>query len=221
MTDIFSEIEEDIRKDRARRIWDRFGKYLIGGALLLVLAVAGWRGYEGYTRSQAAAAGDGFLDAIALIESSPNEGIMAMDAIAASGPDGYATLARFRAATALAAQEQYHEAITALRALSQDAGLSALLRDVATIRLGYLLLDHGDAAELEALLASLSDTTNPFTYSAREVRAFAAMKSGNREQALGLFLDLVGDFNSPETIRSRARVALDVLASDGASALGS
>jgi hypothetical protein len=221
MTDIFSEIEEDIRKDRAKRMWDRFGKYVIGGAIILVLGVAAWRGYEAYTTSQAAAAGDSFLDAIALVEENPQEGIAAFDAIAADGPGGYAALARFRSASTLAQQDDYDGAIAGFQALVDDAGIDPLVRDVARIRLGYLLLDHGAAADIEGLLLPLSEATNPFSYSAREIRAFAAMKAGNREQALALFLELVGDFASPEPVRSRARVALDVLASDGTSASSS
>lgn len=221
MTDIFSEIEEDIRKDRAKNMWQRFGKYVIGGAILLVLGVAAWRGWEAYSAAQAAAAGDRFLDAIALIEENPSAGLEELNAIAADGPDGYAELAGFRAASAMAEAGDVDGAIATFRSMATDGGLDDLTRDMAAIRLGYLLLDHGDATEIEGLLLPLSETTNPFSHSAREIRGFAAMKNGNRDQALALFLELVGDFNSPEGVRSRARVALDVLASDGAQALGS
>ena len=221
MTDIFTEIEEDIRKDRAKRMWDRFGKYIIGGALLLVLGIAAWRGYEAYANAQAASAGDRFLDAIALVEQSPEAGLETLQAIAADGPAGYAALARFRAASELAEQGRSGDAIAAFQALVDDSSLDSLMRDVARIRLGYLLLDYGNPVDIEGLLMPMSDATNAFNHSAREIRAFAAMKAGNREQALGLFLELVGDFQSPEPVRSRARVALDVLASDGTSAAGS
>ncbi|MEM6712345.1 MAG: tetratricopeptide repeat protein [Pseudomonadota bacterium] len=221
MTDIFSEIEEDIRKDRAKRIWDRFGKYIIGGALLLVLGVAAWRGYEAYANAQAAAAGDRFLDAVTLLQQDSDAGRAVLNEIAADGPTGYAALARFRSASELAVGGAFDDAITGFQALSNDASLDPLLRDVARIRLGYLLLDHGNPADIEGLLLPLSDAANAFNHSAREIRAFAAMKAGNTEQALSLFLELVGDFQSPEPVRSRARVALDVLASDGTSAAAS
>lgn len=216
MTDIFSEIEEDIRKDRAKRIWSRFGRYIIGGALLLVALVAAWRGWEIYTTSQARAAGDRFEDAVALLDSDEEAGLTALQEISNAGPDGYAALARFRSASALASADDFDGAMTSLRSIVDDASVNPLLQDVARIRLGYLLLDHGDASEIEGLLIELSDTTNPFSHSAREIRAFAAMRAGNKDQAQALFLELVGDFNSPEPIRSRARVALDVLASEGA-----
>ena len=45
MADIFHEVEEDLRRDQAAAIWNKYGNYIIGAALLLVLAVAahwGW-----------------------------------------------------------------------------------------------------------------------------------------------------------------------------------
>ncbi|MBV6658477.1 MAG: tetratricopeptide repeat protein [Devosiaceae bacterium] len=221
MTDIFSEIEEDIRKDRAKRMWDRFGKYIIGGALALVLAVAGWRGYEAYNTGQAQQAGDRFLDAIAQLEASPEAGFEALETVIETGPDGYAELARFRAASATAEAGDSDGAITSFQAIVDDASVTPIIRDVARVRLGYLLLDTGDASQIEGLLLPLSEPTHAFSHSAREVRAFAAMKAGNQAQALALFQELVADFSSPEPIRSRARVALDVLASEGAAALDS
>ncbi|MEM6382416.1 MAG: tetratricopeptide repeat protein [Pseudomonadota bacterium] len=221
MTDIFSEIEEDIRKDRAKRLWDRFGKFIIAGALALVLAVAAWRGWEAYRANQAAQAGDAFLDAVALIEAEPERGIAELEAIVEDGPAGYAALARFRTASAQAERGAIEDALTTMRALTTDNSVDPLLRDVAKVRLGYLLLDHGDPTEIEGLLIDLSDTTSPFSHSAREIRAFAALKAGNRDQAQALFVELLGDSQSPEPVRSRARVALDVLASDGAATAGS
>jgi hypothetical protein len=40
------EVEEELRSDRLKGFWDRFGPILIGAAILVVVATAGWRGYE-------------------------------------------------------------------------------------------------------------------------------------------------------------------------------
>jgi hypothetical protein len=221
MTDIFSEIEEDIRKDRAKRMWDRFGKYVIGGAVVLVLGVAAWRGYDAYTTSQAAAAGDNFLDAIALVEQDPQAGLDAFDAspqtvlVAMQPWRVFALPAPWRrkrttkAPSTVSGHSWTMAASTRWCAMSRASDWAICCSTMVPLR------------TLKGLLLPLSEDTNPFSHSAREIRAFAAMKAGNREQALALFLELVGDFASPEPVRSRARVALDVLASDGTSALGS
>ena len=40
MSDIFREVDEEIRHERYKRLWDRFGPYLIAVALLIVVGTA-------------------------------------------------------------------------------------------------------------------------------------------------------------------------------------
>ena len=64
MSDIFREVDEDIRNERFKRLWDRFGPYVIGVAVLIVVVTAGYRGWQYWQNSQAAATGDRFVAAI-------------------------------------------------------------------------------------------------------------------------------------------------------------
>ena len=66
MADIFNEIDEDLRRERAKKIWEKYGNLIIAAAVLVVLIVAGWRAYEYYMQQQAEAAGEKFQDAVVL-----------------------------------------------------------------------------------------------------------------------------------------------------------
>ena len=55
MTDVFREIEEAIREDRAKELWQRYGNWIIAGAVALVIAVGGYT----YWRSHRAAVSEG------------------------------------------------------------------------------------------------------------------------------------------------------------------
>jgi hypothetical protein len=46
MSDIFREVDEDVRRDKAAEFWKKYQNYIIAGAALIVLAAAGWRFYE-------------------------------------------------------------------------------------------------------------------------------------------------------------------------------
>ena len=43
MSDIFQEIDEDLRQDKAARLWKAYGKYLIALAIFIILAIASYR----------------------------------------------------------------------------------------------------------------------------------------------------------------------------------
>ena len=46
MSDIFREVDEDLRREQYKRLWDRFGGYVIGLAVLIVVAVGGYKAWE-------------------------------------------------------------------------------------------------------------------------------------------------------------------------------
>ncbi len=86
MTDIFHEIEEDLRRERFRRLWDRYGLYLILLCVAVVAAAGAWSGYRYWTQKQSEASGARFEAASALIaEGKPKEAEAALDALAKDG----------------------------------------------------------------------------------------------------------------------------------------
>ena len=68
MTDIFQEVDEEVRRDKAAEFWKKYQNLILAGAALIVLASAGFR-YWQYEREKAAqAAGDQFQQALAALE---------------------------------------------------------------------------------------------------------------------------------------------------------
>ena len=68
MADIFHEVDEEVRRERLQRLWERYSFHIIAGAVLVIAVIGGWRGYEWYIDKQAAAAGAQFETAISLSE---------------------------------------------------------------------------------------------------------------------------------------------------------
>src|SRR5262245_48066349 len=99
MSDIFREVDEDLRREQVKRLWDRFGPYVIGLAVLIVLATAGYRGWEYWEKTRADASGDRFLAALQLAaDGKHTDAITALQSIADSSSGNYPIMARFRIA---------------------------------------------------------------------------------------------------------------------------
>src|ERR1700731_4068827 len=120
MSDIFREVDEEVRRDKAAEFWKKYQIHLLAGAALIVLASAGWRYYE-YSRLQAAqAAGAQFEQALDLDRAGDNAAATAgLAKIAAEAPGGYRVLARF-AQAALQAKTDQAGAVGAYDALAED-----------------------------------------------------------------------------------------------------
>ena len=65
---IFAEIDDEVRRERYKQLWGQYGSYAIAAAVVVVLAIGGWRGYQWWEARQAAEAGAKFEAAAELLE---------------------------------------------------------------------------------------------------------------------------------------------------------
>ena len=52
MSDIFREVEEDVRRERFEQIWKQYGDYIIAGVAVIVIAIAGYELWQRYEETQ-------------------------------------------------------------------------------------------------------------------------------------------------------------------------
>ncbi|MCI5076652.1 tetratricopeptide repeat protein [Oricola sp.] len=210
------EVEEELRSDRMKRIWDRFGPILIGAAILIVIATAGYRGYQYYTDSRASASGDRFLVALNLAnDGKPDEALAALEELEGDGYGAYPVLARMRAATVLQEKGDSAGAVAAFDAVAADSSAPAAVRDMAKIRAAYILVDTGSAADVAERAESLSSDENPLRHAAREALGLAAWKEGRLGDAKVLFQQIVDDPSAPRNAQQRAGIMLDLITASG------
>ena len=207
MANIFDEVGEDLRRDQMARIWKRYNGIIIGLAVLIVVAVGGWRGYEAWSQQRSAAAAEAYLAALAKAEAGEHAAA-AEDfvAFASDAPSGYAMLARFRAATERAAAGEAATALTAFEDIAADGKLPADLRELARIRAAMLAVDVEDLAAVQARVADLDAAGNPWRHTAREVVALSAMKAENWTAARTAVDSILADPEVPADLRQRAQI---------------
>ncbi|OYW32446.1 MAG: hypothetical protein B7Z41_08395, partial [Rhizobiales bacterium 12-66-7] len=203
MTDIFHEIEEDLRRDRLRRVWDRFGIYFIILVVAIIAAAGAYSAYRYYSLQKAQAAGARFEAASTLAEDGKAaEAQAAFEALAKDGPSGYRTLARFRAAGEIGAKDK-PAGVAAFMALANDGTLPPVLRDLASVRASLLQVDTAPLAEIKAQLQPLADGTGGLRHSARELLALAQFKAGNLADANKTAQQAIDDPEVPLGVRNR------------------
>ena len=204
MSELFDEVNEDVRREQLKKLWDRYSLLIIALAFLIVAGVGGWRGYQYLEGKKAAEAGAAFDRAIELADQNkPAEAEAAFVKIAADSPSGYRILARLRAA-AEAGKHDRDSAVKQYDAIAADRGVPAPERDLARVRAASLLVDTAayDAVAQRVEPASAADGT--YRHSARELLALSAWRAGNVTVARQ-WLDLMsGDAATPSSMRSRA-----------------
>jgi hypothetical protein len=209
MSDIFREIDEDVRRDKAAEVFHRYRSLFLGVAVLLVVGTGLWSGWSAHRKQQAEAAAARFEVAIEDARAGRHaEAQAALDAIAASGPVGYVELARFRSAAEHARQDPA-KAAAAFDALSTDPSLPTVLQSLARFRATLILADTLDREALQARLSPV--LSGPWAGNAHELLGVAALKAGDFDAAGREFDAIVVDSGVAPSLRQRAELYLGLV----------
>jgi hypothetical protein len=206
VADIFQEVDEEVRREQLKKLWQRYGNYIVAACIVVILAVGGWRGYEWWQSKRAAESGAAFEQAVALAASGKHEEAEAAFAkIATDGTAGYRVLARLREA-AQVGQTNPKAAVKGYEEIAADGSVDQVMRDFATLRAGYLLVDTSSYGELKSVLEPLTGANRAFRHSARELLALSAWKAGDTAATRQWTDMILTDPQSPPGTRSRAEV---------------
>ncbi len=204
MSELFDEVDEEVRRDQLKKLWDRYSIHLIAGALVIIAAVGGWRGYQYLEAQKAAEAGAAFEKATELSEQNKHaEAEAAFTELAAKAPLGYRTLARLRAAAELATRDP-QGAVKSYDDIAADRSVSTTERDLAKVRAAALFLETTTYPNMLARLEAATAPGATFRHTARELLALSAWRA-NDAAATRQWLDMIAnDGETPPSLRSRA-----------------
>lgn len=208
----FREVDEAVRQDQYRALWDRYGVYAIALAAIVVVGVGAYKGWTYWQERQAQEAGTEFTQALTLEAGGDQDKAReALQSLVANGPRGYQVLSRFQLAATEAKTGDPEKAVTDYDALAVDGGVDPILQDLAKVQAATLRLDKADYAEMERRLKALADSNSAWRFSARELLGLSAFRHDNMREAEGQFSALLSDQGTPPNMRERANVMLALI----------
>jgi len=213
LSDIFREVEEDVRNAQLKVLWDRYGILVIGAAVAIVVATGIGVYWQDMQRTRREAAAMEFLAGEKLLlDGKAGEAVAHFAKLAQeTSIEGYALLARMKEAAAKIDAGDTPGAVAAYDALVADGAMDPLLRAVASLKAAMLLFDTASADELKLRLMPLAKDDGPVRYSAREMLAFLALRENAADAARKQFQELADALDAPRGVRARAAEILQTL----------
>jgi hypothetical protein len=202
LSDIFHEIEEEVRRQQWEKLWKRYGTYLIAGAVAIIAATAAYIGWKNYHQSQLDRTSVEFTRLIDAAQADPTNSAEAISAFAAQAPGGYRALGLFAEAAAtmprdrIAAMKIYDTIIEEF----PDPYLGGLAR----LKSAILAFETASTDQLRDRLGPILNDDSVWRYSGRELMAYAAFRDGSLQDARQGFDTLRSDLAAPDGIRTRA-----------------
>jgi hypothetical protein len=213
---LLREVDEELRRDRMRKLWRQSAPFVFGAAAAVILLVAGYEGWRWYTGSNAARSSDQFYAATALADGTDLAAAQkALDDVIAQGSGAYPALALFREASLLAQQGKIDEAVAAYDSLATNQS-NAHLRELALVMGANLLIDKGDVAAVEQRVGGSIAPDSPMRNAAREVLGLTQYKAGQLDAAMTTFQAIISDPLASRDAQSRVQLFIQQLLAEGA-----
>jgi len=208
VSDIFREVDEEVRREQLKKLWEHYGGLLIAACVVVVVAVGGWRAYQWWEGKKAAEAGAAFQAAITLsADGKTKEAEEAFAKLATDGTTSYRALAKFREAAEVARRDP-KSAVALYDQLAANSGLGQVLQDLAAVRAATLLVDTAPYSEIVQRLESVAGANRTFRHTARTLLAMSAWRAKDLT-AMHRWTDMVlADPESPAGTRGQVQMLL-------------
>jgi len=216
VSDIFREVEEDVRRERLEKLWKAYGSYAIAGLVLLFAGIAGWQFWQRHELEERQKFSDSFVAAQRI--TNPQAAASTFADLARGAPKGYSALARLSQAGAMFASGQRDGAIELYKQIAKED--SGPIGSVARLRAAWGLAESASRADLAELLKPLDQPGNAWRPNAREVLAYADYRAMDTKSALAKYNELALAPEGPEGLRARAKAMVDFLKNGGATSYG-
>lgn len=210
------EVDEEYRREQALRIARRYGRLIIAGVVVLLLALAAFLFWRHYQEGAAEKTGEQYDAALRTVDQgAPDKSIAAFDKVAAEGGEGYTAMAKIAQGNLLAQKNDLKAAAAKFAEVANDTGNAKPFRDLALIRQTATEFDALKPQVVIDRLKPMTEPNSPWLGSAGEMVAAAYLKAGNKAEAGKMFAQIAkGGDRVPPSLRQRAVQMAGVLGVD-------
>lgn len=211
---LIREVNDELREEQMHKLWQRYGGFVVGIAILVVAIVAGYQGWKHYTTTTRLEEGERFYSASQLADVGDVQGaISAFQSLAADASTGYGALSQFQQAALLFNAGDAQGAMALYVQIAKENSADPAIAGLANVLGVALELNAGgyDRAGLELRLQAIAGDEQPYRFSARELLGLVALDAGDKENARALLTQLADDATAPQSMRQRARDVVDSL----------
>ncbi len=219
MTDLFEEVEEQLRSDRYRELARKLMPWAIGIAAIALIVTLGYWGYDYWRRQTIAQASENYAAAIEAMQKQDEAGARKLwTEVSKSQAGSYKALSLMHLA-AFALQEKKAAEAARLFDEAAKAAPDPIVGDVARLKSAFALMDTASLKDMEGRLTPLMAEGRPYRLQAREALAFARLQAGDTAGARGEFLLIQQALGAPESLQQRAQAAVGLIDSGSAKQL--
>lgn len=212
MADLFQEIDDELRQDKASRLWRVYGKYLVAVAIVIIISVGGYKFWQQKQLDDGEKASIAYEAALARSASGDHKGaIDQLNEEEIGTVAGYAALSQMQKANLAMKINDFEAALITFKDIAENDNYPKSINEWASFRYATVRVEKQIDSNALADLDSLIATDSPWRFLAKEIKAIKEIETGNKSEAKVIFSELADDENAPERLRVRAAEFLKTL----------
>jgi len=201
------DLEEQERIDEIKDWWGANGKYVYAGIATFILALAGWKGWQHWTQSQAEDAAKMYAE-VTKSRADPGKFVESVDLLVAKHPRSfYASQAQLVFAKDAFDRNDLAAARSRLEWVADKGAQSH--RGIASVRLGAVLLDEKKYPE--ALKVLDGNTDEAFASMVADLKGDVFYAQGRIDEARAQYKAAVEKAGARGPMKSVSQIKLDAL----------
>ena len=199
--EIISEIEEDLQKERFKKYWKNYGKYISLLIVFIIFSVGGWQIYEFIEKRRNIEASNIFLNILDVSKEDTEKAIEEIDKIK-NLPNGYELLIKFQKANLHIKNNQISDAVLLFNQIHQDKSIDQNYRDIAfLLSIMHQYKQENSIAKLDNIIS----TNVHFAMLAKELKAYILYDDGKVKGAQNILEEILNSTNISQ--RSNERIS--------------
>ena len=202
MSDIIRQIDEDLRREKLSKLWNKYGLYAVSTIIVIVFTVIGYQLNVSISKSKNEILVETFIKATN--DNNFIEQIPLYEEIISSNNEYLSGLAALRTSNLQVQNGNIEEGYSTLEKIAENIEYDVVIRDLATYLLFMAKMEDPDDLASNLNLTNERIESSPFKYSFLEIIAVRKLILGDYAEAKKDFEDLISNLDLPIEIRNRA-----------------
>ena len=213
MSDVFQEVDEDLREEKYKSIWRKFRYYVIGGLILFILGIAVNAFWKDYNLKEINERSERFFTAIEMAQEDKVNAITLLEEFAnqeEKNSEYNALIARFTEAAIRRSEKDFNGALVIYQSLEEN-NISNFYKDYAKLSSVEMLIALNNKKDAKLILDDLISNTSDLKYIAMEYMGYLEIDEGNFSKAQTIFTNIADDALSSVNMKNRSKEVLSIL----------
>ena len=166
MSDVFQEVDEELREEKYKSIWRKFRYYVIGGLILFILGIATNAFWKDYNLKEINDRSEKFFTAIEMAQEDKVNAITLLEKFANQeerNSEYNALIARFTEAAIRRSEKDFNGALLIYQSL-EDNNISNFYEDYAKLSSVEMLIALNNKKDAKLILDDLISNTSDLKY---------------------------------------------------------